>query len=81
MKATSRGELLEVIIENDGKGRWQSFTAKVDLRIPHLFNSEIEAYGADEKEAKDNLASMVEDIKHSVYNINKTRGVIKNESK
>ena len=81
MKATSRGEDLDIFVENDGKGRWQSFTAKVDLKIPHLFNSEIEAYGDSEKEAKDNLINMVEDIIHSVSNINKTRGVVKNESK
>ncbi len=82
MKATSRGEDLDIFVENDGKGRWQSFTAKVDLKIPHLFiNSEIEAYGDSEKEAKDNLITMVEDIIHSVSNINKARGVVKNESK
>ena len=81
MKATSRGEDLDIFIENDGKGRWQSFTAKADLKIPHLFNSEIEAYGDSEKEAKDNLINMVEDIIHSVSNINKARGAVKNESK
>ena len=81
MKATSRGEDLDIFIENDGKGRWQTFAVKVDLKIPHLFNSEIEAYGDSEKEAKDNLINMVEDIIHSVSNINKARGVVKNESK
>ena len=81
MKATSRSEDLNIFVENDGKGRWQSFKAKVDLKIPHLFDSEIEAYGDSEKEAKDNLINMVEDIIHSVSNINKARGVVKNESK
>ena len=81
MKATSRGEDLDIFVENDGKGRWQSFTAKVDLKIPRLFDSEIETYGYSEKEAKDNLINMVEDIIHSVSNINKARGVVKNESK
>ena len=81
MKATSRGEDLNIFVENDGKGRWRSFTAKVDLKIPHLFDAEIEAYDYSEKEAKDNLTNMVEDIIHSVSNINKARGVVKNESK
>ena len=80
MKA-SKGEVLDIIIENDGKGEWESFTAKVDLKIPCLFNSEIEAYGADEKEAKDNLIKMIEGIMHSVSNINIDRGEAYNESK
>ena len=80
-ESNKQGEDLDIFVENDGKGRWQSFTAKVDLKIPHIFDSEIEAYGDSEKEAKDNLINMVEDIIHSVSNINKTRGAVKNESK
>ena len=32
MKATSRGEDLNIFVDNNGKGRWQSFTAPVDLK-------------------------------------------------
>lgn len=53
---------LEIKVDDDKKGKWQSFTASVDLGLPHLFNSEIEAYGADEKEAVDNLMAFINDV-------------------
>lgn len=53
---------LQIKIDDDKKQKWQSFTASVNLELPHLFNSEVEAYGADEKEATENLISMLSDI-------------------
>lgn len=53
---------LQIKIDDDKKQKWQSFTASVNLELPHLFNSEVEAYGADEKEATENLMAMLSDI-------------------
>ena len=53
---------LQIKIDDDKKQKWQSFTASVNLELPHLFNSEFEAYGADEKEATENLMAMLRDI-------------------
>lgn len=53
---------LQIKIDDDKKQKWESFTASVDLELPHLFSSEFEAYGADEKEATENLISMLSDI-------------------
>jgi len=68
---------LDIKIHDDKKCKWQSFTASVDLKLPHLFNSEIEAYGANEKEAVDNLivmlSALAKDIneKHKLLTIHK----------
>lgn len=81
MGATINRKDLEITVENDGLESYQSFTIRVDLKIPHLFNSEIEAYGSSEEEVRDVLASMIEDICHSISSLNRDREVIKNESK
>lgn len=60
---------MNIKIDNDGKQRWQSFTASVNLNLPHLFNSELEAYGADEAEATENLKSMVDDLRKALGSI------------
>jgi hypothetical protein len=60
---------MNIKIEDDGKQKWQSFTASVDLGLPHLFNSEIEAYGADEIEATENLKAMIAEIRKALIDI------------
>ena len=53
---------LQIKIDDDKKQKWQSFAASVNLELPHLYSSEVEAYGADEKEATENLMAMLSDI-------------------
>lgn len=81
MGATINRKDLKITLENDGLGSYQSFKLRVDLKIPHLFNSEIEAYGCNEEEARGVLVSMIEDICHSISSLSRGREAIKNESK
>ena len=59
---------LQIKINDDKKQKYQSFTASANLELPHLFNSEVEAYGASEREATDNLMLMLSDIATDISN-------------
>lgn len=59
---------LQIKINDDKKQKYQSFTASANLELPHLFNSEVEAYGASEREATDNLMLMLSDIATDIGN-------------
>ena len=59
---------MDIEVENDGKGNYQSFTASIDLNLPYLFNSKIEMYGATEKEAVQSLYDAIVEIKNDINN-------------
>lgn len=59
---------MNIQVENDGKGRCQSFTASIDLDLPYLFNSKIEMYGATENEAVQNLYDAIAELKNDINN-------------
>jgi hypothetical protein len=59
---------MDIEVENDGKGNYQSFTASIDLNLPYLFNSKIEMYGATENEAVQNLYNAISELKKDVNN-------------
>lgn len=56
----------QIIYTDDMKQKWQSVTASVNLELPFPFNSDMEAYGADESEAREELMKDIETFLNTV---------------
>lgn len=52
----------KIIIHDDKKERWQSFTASIDTQIQDPYIGLIEEYGASADEAKTNLVQMLDNL-------------------
>jgi len=67
---------MKIEIINDGKGKFQSFEAKIEIEASTgmgFFISQFEAYGETEKEARDNLTILLNEITKKIKQVNETK--------